>query len=124
MNVLLAENGTVKIADFGLAHLVETMRATLSSKGITGSLAWKAPETFGGRYSQKSDCYSFAVVCFEVMTWSVPWNEHTQAEITKKVCEHFDPQAMFVQRLVKGSISIDELRAEWLEAHPLSERRP
>ena len=58
------------------------------------------------------------------MTWSVPWNEHTQAEITKKVCEHFDPQAMFVQRLVKGGISIDELRAEWLEAHPLSERRP
>jgi serine/threonine protein kinase len=67
------ELATAKICDFGLAKAAETLRTHGSGGGLAGTLPWKAPETFQGQYTTKSDMYGFAVVCFEVITRSMPF---------------------------------------------------
>jgi hypothetical protein len=69
--------------------------------------------------------YGFAVVGFEVVTRAKPFEGLSEPVIFDKVRTLFDPQAKNVLRLVERGVStVDELRAEWLEDNPLSDRRP
>ncbi|GAQ89216.1 ATMRK serine/threonine protein kinase-like [Klebsormidium nitens] len=62
----------VKVADFGLATL---KTATTVHKTRAGTGRWMAPEVADdGPYSGKSDVYSFAMTCFEILTGSVPFS--------------------------------------------------
>jgi hypothetical protein len=77
----------VKVADFGLVKHLE--RATGS--GILGGVTplYAAPETFGGRITDRSDQYSLAIVYQELLTGHRPFNgknvrqlaqQHSQAD--------------------------------------------
>ena len=61
----------VKVADFGLAKVLETARATVTG-GVTPVYA--APETFEGWISRFSDQYSLAIVFQELLTGNRPFN--------------------------------------------------
>jgi serine/threonine protein kinase len=61
----------VKVGDFGLAKLLEGMRATVTG-GVTPVYA--APETFEGWVSRYSDQYSLAIVFQELLTGNRPFN--------------------------------------------------
>ena len=61
----------VKVGDFGLAKLLEGMRATVTG-GVTPVYA--APETFEGWVSRFSDQYSLAIVFQELLTGTRPFN--------------------------------------------------
>ena len=74
---------TAKVADFGLAvGMSGTSTAAATSRTKThaagGTLAYRAPETFGGKYTKASEVYSFAIVMWELMTGQRPW--HRDAE--------------------------------------------
>ncbi|XP_071722800.1 cysteine-rich receptor-like protein kinase 1 [Rutidosis leptorrhynchoides] len=67
-NVLLDENLTPKIADFGLVRCVAPDRTHLST-GIAGTLGYMAPEYLvRGKLTEKADVYSFGVLVLEVST--------------------------------------------------------
>lgn len=129
-NVLLSSpdlaSATAKVADFGVSLVMETVRATLSrgGGGMAGTLAWKAPETFGDRYSEQSDVFAFAMLGFEVVTRQIPWDGVGQPAIIEMARARFDPLDKTVQRQLKRGISLEEQRLEWVEDHPLEERRP
>ena len=61
-NLLVGDNNTVKIGDFGLSRIKES-NATMT---LCGTAAWTAPEILQGlEYSEKSDIYSFGIIMWE-----------------------------------------------------------
>jgi tRNA A-37 threonylcarbamoyl transferase component Bud32 len=67
-NLLLDEHGTCKVADFGLARVIDgTAGAESSPTSETGTYRWMAPEVIThSRYGGKCDVYSFAIVLWEI----------------------------------------------------------
>lgn len=74
-NVLLSADGSVKLADFGLARRLEVdeTRAT-SVDGFVGTVDYVSPEQALGReLDGRSDLYSFGVTLFEMLTGGIPF---------------------------------------------------
>ena len=115
-------NAEAKVADFGCAKMMNTLRSVLTTRA--GTLAFSSPETFNGKYSEASDVYAFGIMCFEVVTRQVPWQELAEPEIIKCVTQSFDEEAPVVKRLQGFGVSIEQQKQEWIQGHPLNNRRP
>ncbi|ELP87777.1 serine/threonine protein kinase-transforming protein Rmil, putative [Entamoeba invadens IP1] len=69
-NLLVDQNWSVKVSDFGLSVTTGEMIKTT----ICGTLAWIAPEILSGQpYNTKVDVYSFGIVMWEFLTRDVPY---------------------------------------------------
>lgn len=69
-NVLLDDNFTPKISDFGLAKLCSKNQSTVSMTAARGTLGYMAPEVFSrnfGNVSYKSDIYSYGMLLLEMV---------------------------------------------------------
>jgi len=75
-NVMLTSSGLVKIVDFGLAHVVSA--STASQAGITGTIAYMAPEqALGEMVDHRADIWALGVVLAEMLTGSNPFHRET-----------------------------------------------
>lgn len=72
-NILITEEGRVKVTDFGIARAAST--ATLTQTGLViGSVHYFSPEQArGAGVSEQSDIYSLGVVLYELVTGRVPF---------------------------------------------------
>ncbi|KAJ1387750.1 Serine-threonine/tyrosine-protein kinase, catalytic domain [Sesbania bispinosa] len=71
-NILLDENFTVKVADFGLSRFLPDHVTHVSTMAV-GTRAYIDPDYYlSGRVSNKSDVYSFGVVLFELISSKPP----------------------------------------------------
>jgi len=84
-NVLLGEGMVAKVADFGMSRELQTSEKLVSMSDV-GPLKWMAPEALTkGIYSSKSDCWSFGVLCIEILSdGKPPFPELSVAEFALK----------------------------------------
>ena len=74
-NVLLGDDGRIKVADFGLARAVETSNLTRTTGLILGTVAYLAPEQVEhGRADTRTDVYAAGVLLFELLTGAPPYD--------------------------------------------------
>ena len=72
-NVMVLKNGSVKVADFGIARLMENENTM--TKEALGSVHYISPEQAkGGRVDNRSDLYSLGVVMYEMITGKTPYD--------------------------------------------------
>lgn len=70
-NILLSKAGTAKLADIGMARVLNKSHLSIIS-GL-GTFAWSAPEVLAGRRcTEKADIYSLGVVLWEICTGEAP----------------------------------------------------
>ncbi|MHB1472863.1 MAG: Stk1 family PASTA domain-containing Ser/Thr kinase [Dermatophilaceae bacterium] len=70
-NVILREDGTVKVADFGLARAVDTVTSTAQTGILLGTVAYLSPEQVErGVADARSDVYAAGLLLFEMLTGS------------------------------------------------------
>jgi serine/threonine-protein kinase len=79
-NVLVADRGLVKVADFGTSRFLE-----IAAHGTTviGSPPYMAPEQFRGQAVFASDIYSLGVTMYQMLTGGLPYETPTPADLDR-----------------------------------------
>jgi len=88
-NIMIANDGSVRLLDFGVARKTGGGMETLTKTGmIVGTPEYMSPEQFGThRVDERSDLYSLGVVLFELLTGQIPFGGETPVVIAMKVIQ-------------------------------------
>jgi len=80
-NVLIKDDGTVKLSDFGIALASGAMQIT-HKDSVLGSVHYLAPELAQGKQAtMQSDIYSLGIVFFELLTGDVPYKADNAIQV-------------------------------------------
>ena len=83
-NVLILEDGRVKITDFGIATALNSNELT-QTNSVMGSVHYLPPEQANGSGATiKSDIYSLGILMFELLTGKIPFKGDNAVEIAIK----------------------------------------
>ena len=89
-NILLTQEGTVKVADFGIARIVEEEDATGAPGEIVGSARYMSPEQLRGEEATpRSDLYSVGVLLYHCLTGRPPFSGDVKSLARQHI--HKDP---------------------------------
>jgi beta-lactam-binding protein with PASTA domain len=83
-NLLVTQDGVVKVADFGLARAYADGRVTQVG-AVTGTVQYLAPEQIRGEPADpRSDLYSLGIVAYELLTGQLPFTGETAMAVAYK----------------------------------------
>lgn len=84
-NIMLLENGRVKVMDFGIAKLPDAETITVTDKAV-GTVYYMSPEQAGGKKSidSRSDIYSLGAMMYELATGQTPFKGETPLQVLMK----------------------------------------
>ena len=101
-NIMVLKNGSVKVADFGIAQ-VTTQSSTMTTEAL-GSVHYISPEQAkGGRVDNRSDIYSLGIVMYEMLAGRVPYDGDSPVSVA---LQHINggavPPVVFNPNIPKG----------------------
>ena len=83
-NIMILENGLVKITDFGIAMAMNATQLT-QTNSVMGSVHYLPPEQASGKGSTlKSDIYSMGILMYELLSGTLPYRGDNAVEIALK----------------------------------------
>lgn len=83
-NIMLLADGTIKVADFGIARFARASQQTVTDKAI-GSVHYISPEQAKGDVTdEKSDIYSVGVMLYEMTTGKLPFDAESPVSVAIK----------------------------------------
>jgi len=81
-NVLMADDHSPRLTDFGVAHLADAQTLMTQVGSLLGTIAYLSPEvTEGESHSEKSDIWAFGLIIYEMLTGKRVFNEATPANM-------------------------------------------
>lgn len=100
-NIFVLEDDSVKVIDFGVAHLVSA-----ETIGVKGTLYYMAPEQFEGKpITAVTDVFSLGVVCFEALTRRRPFGGSNPDEIRAEIMKQTPPPVSSLNPAVSAALS-------------------
>lgn len=110
-NVLIKDDGTVKITDFGIAMALNSNELT-QTNSVMGSVHYLPPEQANGSGSTiKSDIYSLGILMFELLTGKLPFKGENAVEIAIKQMRDKIPSVCAINPEIPQSIENIILKA-------------
>jgi serine/threonine protein kinase len=84
-NLMLTQEGSIKLMDFGIARLEGSTRLTRADR-IIGTLEYMAPELINGAEpSAQSDLYAVGVLLYELMSGKMPFESSTDLTLISQI---------------------------------------
>ena len=110
-NVLIKEDGIVKITDFGIAMALNSNELTQTNT-VMGSVHYLPPEQANGRGATvKSDIYSLGIVMYELLTGEIPFKGDNAVEIAIKQMKNQIPSVCSINDQIPQSVENIILKA-------------
>jgi tRNA A-37 threonylcarbamoyl transferase component Bud32 len=93
-NIMIRSDGVVKLMDFGIAHMVDLERLTVTGQ-LLGSPAYMAPEHVDGRALDfRTDVFAAGIVLYQLTVGRLPFEGKNPHEVLKRIaeCRFVDPR--------------------------------
>jgi serine/threonine protein kinase/tetratricopeptide (TPR) repeat protein len=119
-NLLLDTQGTVWLADFGLAKAAQSDDISLSND-LVGTLRYMAPEQFRGDTDQPSDIYSLGLTLYELLTLRSAYEETDHSRLIQRITQGPPPALGSADREIPRDLETIVLKAM---SHDVSQRYP
>lgn len=107
-NILVTQNGRIKVADFGIAKAVNAESFTKDTS-VLGSVHYFSPEQASGqKVDARTDLYSLGIVLYEMLTGVLPFQGETPVSVAlKHVQDDFPPPSKYnpaISTLLEGCV--------------------
>src|SRR5688572_22083015 len=95
-NIMIRDDGVVKLTDFGIAQILDAQRMTVTGQ-LLGSPAYMAPEHVEGKpLDFRTDVFAVGILLYQLTTGELPFKGRNPHEILKRIaeCKFLDPRVV------------------------------
>ncbi len=109
-NLLLDQDGTIWLTDFGLAKLIDEQPLTASGEWL-GTLRYLAPECLRGEASVRSDLYSLGLTLYELLVGVPAFPETDRARLVHQISVSAPPAPRHHDRTIPPDLETIVMKA-------------
>ncbi len=110
-NLLLDDQGTIWVTDFGLAHDASDTRTLTHTGDFLGTLRYVAPERLHGQGDQRADIYGLGVTLYELACGRPAYPEADRAALLHRILHHEAPSPRQLEPRIARDLETIMLKA-------------